>query len=374
MKISILVWDLSSHSIVRTYPIAKVLERHYQVEVLGPIFGSGIYEPYKDEFVYKYVKPPKVWLPVMIPSISRLIKKIEGDVIYAFKPMPTSYGLGLLAKLFKKLPLVLDIEDWDACFFEQMSLKRKIYHTMRTAYSVNSGIYKGLMEHLTGLADQITVVSNFLQKRSGGTKLPHGADCSVFNPKYFRKEELKEKWNVHNKKNILFSGTALPHKGLEELIRALEILNHNNIQLLIVGKRTEYLEWLIKNRGSYIKYMGLLPHLRMPECLSLSDLVVLPQRNEAFAQAQVPGKIFEAMAMAKPIVATNVSDLPEILDGCGWIVEPENPEKLAEAIKHVLDNPEEAEKIGQKAQQKCIEKYSWDAMEKILLKIFKKYE
>ncbi len=362
------------HSIVRTYPIAKVLEKHYQIEVLGPIFGNGIYEPYKNEFLYKYVKPAKAWLPVMVPYISRLIKKIKGDVIYAFKPVPTSYGIGLLAKICKRLPLVLDIEDWDACFFDQMSLTRKICHTMRTAYSINSGVYQGLMEHLTGLADQITVGSNFLQKRFGGTKLPHGADCSVFNPKYFKKEELKEKWNVHNKKNILFSGTVYPHKGLEELIRALEILNHNNIQLLIVGKRTEYLEWLIKNRGSYIKYMGLLPHLKMPECLSLSDLVVLPQRNEPYAQAQVPGKIFEAMAMAKPIIATNVSDLPNILDGCGWIVEPEKPKELAKTIQYVLDNPKEAEEVGWKARQKCIEKYSWNAMEKILLKVFKKYE
>jgi glycosyltransferase involved in cell wall biosynthesis len=55
-------------------------------------------------------------------------------------------------------------------------------------------------------------------------------------------------------------------------------------------------------------------------------------------------------------------------------VEPENPEQLAEKIQYVLDNPEEAEAMGSKARQKCIEKYSWDAMEEILLKVFEKYE
>jgi len=78
--------------------------------------------------------------------------------------------------------------------------------------------------------------------------------------------------------------------------------------------------------------------------------------------------------MAKPIIATAVSDLSEILDGCGWVVEPENPEKLAEAIQYVFDHPEEAKEIGWKAREKCIEKYSWDAMEEILIKIFRKYE
>lgn len=374
MKISILVWDLSTHSIVRTYPIAKVLERHYQVEILGPIFGNGIYEPYKDEFLYKPVKPRKTWLPVMIPHILRLVKKIEGDVIYAFKPMLTSYGVGLLAKLSKKLPLVLDIEDWDASFFYQLTLLGKIYHTASSIYSVNSGVYIRLMERLTDLADQITVVSNFLQKRFGGIKLPHGANCSIFDPQSFNKERIRENYDIRHKKVILFSGTAYSHKGLEELIQAITLLKRDDIQLLIVGKRTEYLERLMENGSPYIRYLGLLPHANMPELLSLSDLVVLPQRDEPFAQAQVPGKIFEAMAMAKPIIATSVSDLPEILDGCGWIVEPGRPGQLAEKIQYVLNHREEAEEMGKRARKKCIEKYSWDAMEKVLVKVFKKYE
>jgi len=78
--------------------------------------------------------------------------------------------------------------------------------------------------------------------------------------------------------------------------------------------------------------------------------------------------------MARPIVATNVSDLSEILDGCGCIMEPENSEQLAKTIQYVLDNPREAEEMGRKARQKCVEKYSWDAMEKVLLNIFKRYE
>ncbi len=88
----------------------------------------------------------------------------------------------------------------------------------------------------------------------------------------------------------------------------------------------------------------------------------------------MPAKVFDAMAMAKPIIATNVSDLPLILDGCGWIVEPGNPPQLAESIQNVLNNPEAAEDIGWKARRKCIENYSWDAMEKVLVRVFRKYK
>ncbi len=49
------------------------------------------------------------------------------------------------------------------------------------------------------------------------------------------------------------------------------------------------------------------------------------------------------MVMAKPIIATKVYDLPEILERCGWIVESENPEQLSEKIQYVFNHPEEAE-------------------------------
>ena len=70
--------------------------------------------------------------------------------------------------------------------------------------------------------------------------------------------------------------------------------------------------------------------------------------------------------MAKPIIATEVSDFPDILDGCAWIVGPEELEKLAEVIQYVLHTPDEAEQMGWKAREKCIKKYSWDAIEEIL--------
>jgi len=47
---------------------------------------------------------------------------------------------------------------------------------------------------------------------------------------------------------------------------------------------------------------------------------------------------FDAMAMANPIVATEVSDLPQILDGCGIVLEPDSPEALAEAIETLVED------------------------------------
>ena len=79
------------------------------------------------------------------------------------------------------------------------------------------------------------------------------------------------------------------------------------------------------------------------------------------------------MAMAKPIISTNVSDLPEILDGCGIIVESSvDTMVLEKRIEMLLDDMFESSLIGARAREKCISHYSWDAMEKKIVPIFER--
>jgi len=379
MKISILIFDLSSNCLVRTYPIAKVLEQHYEIEVIGPVIGEGIFEPYKNEFNYKAIPLnhsssnfSKIKKGIL--GIKDILNAADGDIIYAFKPRITSFGIGLLGKYTKKVPLILDIEDWEAESYFSTSIPKRLYLLSKFYKPLNNPLYNRLLEPLTKLADEVTVVSNFLQNRYGGVKLIHGADCNFFNPARYNREELRNKWGLADKFVILFTGMPHGHKGLDDLVEAVRILSNDTIRLMLVIARMDYFNKIKNENNKYIIPVEPQPHSEMPKFLSLADIVVLPQKNAGFAQAQVPGKVFEAMAMEKPIIATEVSDLPEILDSCGWIVEPENPEQLAEKIQYVLNNPEEAEGMGQKARKKCIEKYSWDVIEKILVEVFRKYE
>jgi len=60
---------------------------------------------------------------------------------------------------------------------------------------------------------------------------------------------------------------------------------------------------------------------------------------------------FDAMAMANPIVVTEVSDLPQILDGCGIVLEPDSPEALAEAIETLVEDERLQSELGVNAQK-----------------------
>lgn len=388
MKISILAPDLSDNCLGRAYLLAKIIQRHYEVEIIGPIFGEAIWKPVADDksIEYKSVKISGRLKPYW--QIRELIKKIDGDIIYASKPLFSSFGIGLLKKVLKKKPLILDIDDWQMGFvrenYRRLSIFRRFIFIASSTlyfYSLDSYWNNLINEKLINFADEITVSNNFLKEKFGGAIIWHARNTEVFDPAKFDKYLLREKYQIEkNKKVVMFFGTPRAHKGIEDLIKAIDSIKNSNIILVIVGidERDQYCRNLAKASkevlGKRFKGFGLQPFDKVPEFLAMVDIVVIPQRRNLATVGQVPAKVFDAMAMAKPIIATNVSDLHEILDECGWIVEPENTEKLAETIKYILDNPEEAEKMGQKTRQKCIEKYSWDAMEKILLKIFKKYE
>lgn len=366
---------------MRAYPAARILERHYEIELIGPAFGGRIYEPYRDEFTYKSEMFDEGWWQTrwkrrfcsLYKSMAKPYRMITGDVVYAFKPRPSSFGTGLLRKCLGKRPLVLDIDDWDAQEYFAASWPRKCRKLLQLGDPWNIWYARGL-EPLVRLADERTVNSSFLQARYGGVKVWSAVDCVSFDPDRYDRRALRQGRGVDQKTILLFAGKPTPHKGLREVCQALQRIGSPQLQLMIVGPKNDHLAELLAAYPEQIIYAGSQPHRLMPEFLSLADIVILAQQKTPYAEAQVPGKLFEAMAMAKPIVATAVSDLPEILAGCGWVIPPADAGSLADSIRKILDDPDKAASTGRKARQKCLENYSLEAIEKTLLGIFQRYE
>ena len=92
--------------------------------------------------------------------------------------------------------------------------------------------------------------------------------------------------------------------------------------------------------------------------LAAADLVAVPQLDTEAGRHQMPMKVYDAMAMARPIVATSVSDLPDVLDGCGLLVPPGEVHALTGAIDDLLSQPDEASRLGAAARARCAARYS----------------
>ncbi len=384
MKISILAFDLSNNALGRTYVLAKVLRRRYEVEITGPVFGDSVWPPLENEFDFRMM--PGHTFKEFVRLLPKSLNTIGGHVVYAHKPLFTSFGVGLLERVLSMKPLILDIDDWEMGFirWEQEMRRYSVYEKTRDLVlgfsRPNSYTYVSLLERLSRFATDITVSNAFLKRRFGGTLVPHGRDTESLDPGKVDRSYVREKFSVSDKRVITFLGTPRPYKGIEDLIDAVSLLNSPSVLLMVIGlgedsysRRLAGLA-LEKLGEHHVRLLSQQPFKRVPEFLALSDLVVVPQHRNQATIGQVPAKVFDAMAMAKPIIATRVSDLPEILEGCGWTVEPENPERLAEAIEYIFENPGEAIDKGRRAREKCIDRYSWNALGRILDDVFSRYE
>ncbi len=110
----------------------------------------------------------------------------------------------------------------------------------------------------------------------------------------------------------------------------------------------------------------------IPSLLAAADVVAVPQRATSDTLGQVPAKIFDAMALGRPVVSTRVSMIPEILEGCGLLVEPGDVSGLAAAMARLLDRPAEAEALGSRARERCVERYSFQSARRDLFPLIER--
>ncbi|MBT5872757.1 MAG: glycosyltransferase [Candidatus Latescibacteria bacterium] len=381
MKISLLCMDLSNNCLGRSYLLAKALQPFYEVEIVGPQFRSETWSPVAQDTTIPF---KRIIIDGVLKPFHQLMKisnMIEGDVIYASKPILSSLGVGLLHRWRTRKPLILDIDDWQLGHGlpRIRDVRSQLGHLL--IYHHFSYWNAMICEKLIRSADQVTVSNPFLQRKYGGTLVPHGKDTVTMDPVRYNRAEIRRGHHIdEHMRVVMFYGTPRRYKGIEHLIEAVRRIDRTDVMLMVAGltENDDYCDKL-RELGTELlgdRFLGLGEWRidETPELISISDIAVVPQSDHAWAQGQTPAKVFDAMAMAKPVIATAVSDLPEILHGCGWVIPPDYPGRLSDTIEYVLSHPEEATEAGQKARQRCLEKYSWKVVGQTLRSVFARYE
>jgi len=363
VKISVLCFDLSSNAFGRAWLLAQALSGVYDVEIIGISRKGGIWAPMSDSRI-----PVKEFMWDRYPKFSRVKKNIldaiDGDLILASKLMPTSFGIGLQKKYSSGKPLIVDIDDWELGFFYHSGFWGGVGRFLN--FSNPNGLpYVWRMERLVCEADAVSVSNRFLQKKFKGVLLPHCRDTSALDPQKFSPGKIKERIGLAGKKVVMFLGTPRPHKGIDDLLIALKKINIPELRLVIIGAENQQ-EFLKGVDPSVIDRVVVLPKIsfqNLPEFLSAADIVAIPQRQTSDSVGQMPAKLFDAMSMAKPIIATRVSDIPEVLEDCGYLVDPSEPSQLADCIQYILSHPAEAKTKGYAARERCKQRYDMHHLE-----------
>ncbi|OGK82704.1 MAG: hypothetical protein A2050_10370 [Candidatus Rokubacteria bacterium GWA2_73_35] len=358
MKVSVLAFDLADNATGRADLLARLLLPRYDVEVVGPQFGPALWAPARGGPVrYRAVRAGGY--PGFAARVPELLRAIDGDVLLASKPRPTSLGLGLLARTRRRRPLVLDIDDWELGFFYRGGAWGTLGRALDLADPNGFGA-TWLMERLVRRADALTVASRFLERRFGGAFLTHVRDTEAWDPARWPAGEARARLGVGERRVVMFLGTPRGHKGVEDLVEAVRVLGAG-VVLVLVGvapasawaRRVAALE--------QVRCVGEVPFDDVPRYLAGADVVAVPQRATTDTLGQVPAKLFDAMALARPIVSTRVSMIPEILEGCGVLVEPGDPAALAAALAGLLGDPAGAAELGRRARARCEARYSFRA-------------
>ncbi|MEM2261575.1 MAG: glycosyltransferase family 4 protein [Ignisphaera sp.] len=195
--------------------------------------------------------------------------------------------------------------------------------------------------------------------------IPHGINIEEFNN---INQVLDYNACRKNGVRICFVGRLTRRKGLIYLIKATEILKKKGYQISvnIIGdgpERKNLEKYITKRSLSCIRFMGNLSRRRLLEELFTCDIFCMPSLHEAFGIA-----ILEAMAARKPVVASTVGGIPElVLDGeTGFLIPPGDVRGIVEAIEKLIIDEELRLKMGMNAYRRASQ-FSWKiAAEKLM--------
>lgn len=210
------------------------------------------------------------------------------------------------------------------------------------------------------------------------TIIQNGVDTEVFSP-LDPNEHLLDSLNLHKKFLIGYIGSIVDYEGLDILLEAMGLLRnkHPNIHALIVGDGTE-MENLI-SRVSYLNlqesvtFTGRVPHESVNDYYSIIDVMVFPRRGLPVTELVTPLKPFEAMAMGKCVICSDVNALKEfIINGNnGVLFEKDNVVDLAGKMDEVIRS-NSAKKIGIDAREWVLEHRDWSKISGDLKRLYER--
>lgn len=209
-----------------------------------------------------------------------------------------------------------------AKFMIKMALKKSDY-----ILTVSQNTKKDLVKYFNADPQKIVVTYNGVED----TFKPK-------NSKYY--EYLYDRYNISkDKKILLYVGNKKPHKNLKNLIKAISLLkNKENYILILSGKGFDGYDELEKmskdmNLENQIIHTGIVSDEELIDLYNLADLFVFPSLYEGFG---IP--VLEAMACGTPVICSNTSSLPEVVEDAAYMFDPHDITQIKNSIELLMSD------------------------------------
>jgi glycosyltransferase involved in cell wall biosynthesis len=200
-----------------------------------------------------------------------------------------------------------------------------------------------------------------------------GTDTTVFDPERWDRNDFRREKSIDPRAFLIMQVGVRDWKGWRELIDAFAVVHktHPDARLaLIAFKSREAREQIVRyaaEGGVRDEVIPVEPRSDMARVLSAADCVV----DASWAGTGITGTIREAMALRKPVIATNAGGNRELLSSpeVGWLIPQRDEPALVRALLEVIGDPDRARKIGQSAREHVVAGFSrdrrLDALEKL---------
>lgn len=286
----------------------------------------------------------------------------EVDVVVATSPQMLCGLSGYFLSRFKRRPFVLEVRDlWPKQIIDLGAVRnpvviglltfveRFMYHRARAVVTVAEATREEIIQRGFG-EDKIFTVTN-------------GIDAGFFCPGE-TDTALREEHGWAGKCVVMYIGTHGLSHGLSTILDTADLLQHRkDIHFVFAGAGAEREALMERAQRLYLKNVSFLPMQQkqdMPRFYATADICLVPLKKRKVFLYNIPSKMFEIMACARPIILGARGQAQKLLDeaGAGIAVEPENPHAYADAITRLADHPDLRARLGANGRAHAVEHYS----------------
>lgn len=260
---------------------------------------------------------------------------------------------GFLLSRWKRAKWIFNVSD----LWPQSVVELGMLNANSLIYHIASALEVFLYNHAWAVTGQSQTILAHINQRFSGLHTYHlsnGVDASYFRPNGAQSKNQRFRF--------MYAGLHGLAQGLEQILLAAKRLPADTpAEFIFIGEGPEKrrLSQLAQElKLTRVQFQDALAKEKIADALNTADAIIVPLKTQL--TGAVPSKLYEAMAMGKPVILIAASEAAQIVNeaDCGLVIQPGDIEGLIVAIQDLISDPIKAKRLGENARQAAVQKYN----------------